>query len=267
MGAQCAVSSVVERLVYTEEAVGSIPTPRTMSEISIVYEDANLLVINKPAGLIVHPKNATDNQPSVCDWVQAHYPHLRDVGEPFSASGTPLPRWGILHRLDKETSGLLLIAKNDDVFYFLKKQFRERTISKSYQALVYGQPKEPAGTISFPLGRIGLKRTTQIVGKKLIDSKESVTEYRTLKNFEKYTLLDVSPKTGRTHQIRVHLKSINCPIAGDSVYAPKGWQPPQGLNRLFLHAYKLSFVTPDGKALTVECGLPDDLQKVLSVLE
>lgn len=236
-------------------------------KVPIVYEDSNLLVINKPAGLIVHPKNATDNQTSVCDWVAEHYPNLKDVGEPFNASGHSLPRYGILHRLDKETSGLLLIAKNDDAFYYLKKQFQAHTIQKSYWALVYGRPAVSPGLIDAPLGRIGMKRTVNLEGKKLVDGKASVTAYESVKFFKDYTLVNVTPKTGRTHQIRVHLKSINCPIAGDSVYAPKGWQPPTGLDRLFLHAYKLSFVSPDGNALTVECELPDELQKVLDMLQ
>ncbi len=238
-----------------------------MSEISIVYEDVNLLVINKPSGLIVHPKNATDEQPSVCDWVAANYPDLKDVGEPFSASGHPYPRHGIVHRLDKETSGLLLIAKTDEVFYYLKKQFQEHTIRKSYYALVYGRPAVSPGVIDAPMGRIGMKRTVQLEGKKLVDGKASVTEYESVKFFSKYTLVNVQPRTGRTHQIRVHLKSINCPIAGDTVYAPKGWQPPTGLDRLFLHAYRLVFTAPDGKSLTIECDLPPELQNVLDMLQ
>ncbi|MBX4189831.1 RluA family pseudouridine synthase [Candidatus Parcubacteria bacterium] len=236
-------------------------------QISIVYEDDNLLVINKPAGIITHPKNTTDIQPSVTDWVQAHYPNLKEIGESFVASGSPMPRYGIVHRLDKDTSGLLIITKNDKAFLFMKKQFQEHTLQKSYKALVYGRPKESPGIIDAPLGRIGMKRTTQLEGKKLIDGKESVTEYETIKTFDKYTLLDVHPKTGRTHQIRVHLKHIGCPIVGDLVYAPKGWQKPDQLNRLFLHAYKLTFTTPDGKILTLEADLPEDLQKVLSMLQ
>jgi 23S rRNA pseudouridine1911/1915/1917 synthase len=234
---------------------------------SIVYEDASLLVLNKPAGLIVHQKNETDNQASLVDWVIEHYPSLADVGEPFIASGFKSRRAGIVHRLDKETSGLILVAKNDDAFYFMKKQFQEHTISKSYFALVYGRPAMSPGVIDAPLGRVGMKRTTRLEGTKLIDGKASITEYESIRFFEKYTLVNVMPKTGRTHQIRVHLKSINCPIAGDTVYAPKGWQPPTGLTRLFLHAYKLSFVTPDSNSLTVECDLPEELQKVLDMLQ
>ena len=236
-------------------------------EIKKVYEDDNLLVINKPYGLIVHPKNLTDTQPSLTDWVVLNYPNLKNVGEPFIASGAPLPRTGIVHRLDKDTSGLLVIAKNDETFLFLKKQFQDHTIKKSYQALVYGRPKNSSGIINAPLGRIGMKRTIRMEGTKLIDGKESVTEYKTIRNFEKYTLLDVSPKTGRTHQIRVHLQSIGCPITGDIIYAPKGWQKPPNLTRLFLHAYRLEFVSPDGKSLTIEADIPEDLQKVLSSIE
>ena len=238
-----------------------------MTTPSIVYEDNNLLVLNKPAGLITHPKNATDDQASVTSWLIEKYPEIKDIGEPFIASGTPLPRAGVVHRLDKDTSGLILVAKSNDAFLYLKNLFQTRKIKKSYQALVYGKPKEPHGIINAPLGRIGLKRTTQIIGNKLIDEKDATTEYATLKSFQKYTLLDVSPKTGRTHQIRVHLKSIGCPIAGDLIYTPKDWQKPPGLTRLFLHAYKLKFEAPDGNLLVLETDLPDELQRVVNMLE
>lgn len=238
-----------------------------MQEITKVYEDDNILVVNKPYGLITHPKNAADTQPSLTDWVATNYPDLKDIGEPFDASGTPVSRYGIAHRLDKDTSGLIVIAKNQASFEYLKNLFQTHTIQKHYYALVHGRPKESSGTINAPLGRIGMKRTTQTEGKKMIDSKESITEYRTVRNFEKYTLLNVSPKTGRTHQIRVHLKSINCPIAGDPVYTPKGWQRPEGLSRLFLHAYKLEFAAPDGKRLAIEADLPKDLQNVINKLK
>ena len=246
-----------------------------------VYEDDNLLVINKPAGLIVHPKNATDEQESVVTWLMKEYPGLENVGEPFIASGTESIRAGIVHRLDKDTSGLLVVAKNNDSFYYLKSLFQTRKIQKHYYALVYGRPKEGSGVIDAPMGRIGLKRTIKLDGNKLVDGKDAVTEYSIKQGYANpddkvsgprqnrrgYTLLDVAPKTGRTHQIRVHLQSIGCPIVGDPVYGPKGWQKPEGLTRLFLHAYKLEFKTPDGKSLIIECDLPPDLQKVLSMLE
>jgi len=229
--------------------------------IPTVYEDKNILVINKPSGLITHPKNAEDNQDSVTGWLIEKYPEIKTVGE------DPL-RPGLVHRLDKDTSGLLVVAKNQDSFFYLKNLFQERKINKFYLALVYGKPKEPKGIIDAPLGRIGMKRTTQVRGnKKLKDKKEAVTEYSTLKNFRDFTLLEVSPHTGRTHQIRVHLKSIGTPVAGDPLYGPQNKTSPKGLERLFLHAYKLQFISPDGKALAFETDLPDDLQKFINELE
>lgn len=236
-------------------------------KISIAYEDPEILVVNKPSGLIIHQKNIDDKQPSVVDWVIENYPTLKNVGEPFIASGTEVPRAGIVHRLDKDTSGLLLIAKTSEAFFYFKDLFQTRKIKKHYLALVHGKLKEPKGTISSPLGRIGMKRTTKIIGKKLIDQKEAETEYQTVKSFQNYTLLELSPKTGRTHQLRVHLNSIGHPIAGDTIYGFRKLVPPPKLSRLFLHAYKLEFVTPSRKALNLELDLPQDLQNVLNKLE
>jgi 23S rRNA pseudouridine1911/1915/1917 synthase len=233
----------------------------------IVYEDNDLLVIDKPSRLIVHQKNLDDKQPSVVDWVVKNYPKLENIGEPFVASGKEVPRAGIIHRLDKDTSGLLIIAKNNEAFSYLKNLFQDRKIKKHYLALVNGKPKEPKGTISLPLGRIGLKRTTKIIGNKLIDKKEAETEYRTVRKYKDNTLLEVIPKTGRTHQIRVHLNSIGTPVAGDPVYGFKKATPPPDLKRLFLHAYKLEFTAPDGKKLVLETDLPEELQKILNVIE
>src|SRR3989338_5361733 len=177
----------------------------------IVYEDSEFIVVNKPAGLITHQKNIEDKQPSVVDWVILNYPEQKNIGEPFIASGTKVPRAGIVHRLDKETSGLLLIAKSDKSFYYFKDLFQTKRIKKHYLALIHGKPKEPKGTISSPLGRIGLKRTTKIIGQKLAN--------------------------------------------------------PTGLNRLFLHAYKLEFATPSNNALCIEADLPEELQNVLNMLD
>ena len=235
--------------------------------ISIVYEDQNLLVLNKPAGLITHPKNINDKQDSVTGWIIEKYPKLKSIGEPFIASGKEVPRSGVVHRLDKETSGLLVVAKNNESFFYLKKMFQERKIKKNYLALVEGIPKEKTGTISSPLGRIGLKRTTKIIGKKLTDKKEAETSYKVLRNFKNFTLLELMPKTGRTHQIRVHLNSIGHPITGDQIYGFKKRALPQKLDRLFLHAYKLEFTDPAGKKLVLETDLPDDLQNIINTLE
>ena len=254
----------------------------------IIYEDSDILVLNKPFGLITHPKNKNDTSESVVSWLTNNYPGIENIGEPFIASGTPMPRAGVVHRLDRDTSGLILVAKNNESFLFLKSLFQTRKIQKYYQALVAGQLKKPQGIIDSPLGRIGLKWTTKLNGpdaksiedprfgnhalhgpnrdKKMIDKKEAVTEYRTLKKFKKFTLLEVMPKTGRTHQIRVHLNSIGYPVCGDVIYGFKKNLKPPGLTRLFLHAYKLEFITPQGKALTIEVDLPAELSDVLENL-
>lgn len=229
--------------------------------ISVVYEDPNILVINKPSGLITHPKNAEDKQESVTGWLVKKYPATKNVGENSL-------RPGLVHRLDKDTSGLMVIAKNQNSFFYLKNLFQDRKIRKSYLALVIGKPKEPKGVIDVPMGRIGMKRTTRLMGnKKLKDKKEAVTEYGTLKNFHDFTLLEVSPHTGRTHQIRVHLKSIGTPIAGDPLYGHISLNSPKQPERLFLHAHKLQFLSPDGKSLAFETDLPDDLQKFINELK
>ena len=229
--------------------------------ISLVYEDNNLLIVNKPSGLITHPKNAEDKQDSLTGWLTERYPEIKTIGE------DPL-RPGLVHRLDKDTSGLLVIAKTQDSFFYLKSLFQDKKIKKFYLALVHGKPKESKGIIDAPMGRIGMKRTTQLHGKKkLKDEKTAVTEYSTLKNFNNFTLLEVSPHTGRTHQIRVHLKSIGNPIAGDPLYGHGGKKGPKEPSRLFLHAYKLQFVSPDGKSLAFEADLPEDLQKFINELE
>ena len=260
------LAQLVEHRIYTARVAGSSPAASTMNP-QIVYEDNDIIVVNKPSGLITHQKNITDDQPSLVDWVIKNYPQLKEVGEPFDASGTQVPRAGIVHRLDKETSGLIVIAKNNESFFYFKDLFQTKKIKKHYLALVHGKPKESKGIINSPLGRIGLKRTTKIIGNKLIDKKDAETEYKTVKNFVDFTLLEISPKTGRTHQIRVHLNSIGLPVCGDRVYGCKRLSPPPGPSRLFLHAYKLEFKTPRGESLVLEADLPEDLSNVLEKLE
>ena len=188
----------------------------------------------------------------------------KDLGEATS-NGVDL-RPGIVHRLDKETSGLLLIAKNQPAFDYLKKIFKDRTIKKTYVALVYGQVKEKTGVIDTPLGKLGIKQSTKISGKRELTEKAAVTEYKVLKKFKDYTLLELRPQTGRTHQIRVHLKSIGHPIVCDPLYAGKRHACPPALGRMFLHAQKLAFVSPAGAAITAESDLPPELSVFLEIL-
>ena len=229
----------------------------------IVYEDNELAVLNKPAGLLTHPKNLNDQSPSVTGWLIKRYPQLKTVGS------DPL-RPGIVHRLDKETSGLMVIAKTQEAFEYLKKLFQERKIQKTYLALVYGKPKNKAGKITTSLGKLGARQTVRIHGKKELKEKIAITEYRVLKNYSlaaaDYSLLEVRPHTGRTHQIRVHLNSLGHPVIGDPIYGGRRAASPPGLNRLFLHAQKLSFVSPSGKALALETDLPPELRSFLETI-
>ncbi len=227
--------------------------------LPIIYEDDHMLAINKPYGIAVHKVSPTDPQDTIADILVRERPYLAGVGE------SPL-RPGIVHRLDKETSGVMLIAKDQSTFEYLKNLFQTHQIHKEYLALVSGSPKEPTGTIDAPLGKLGTKQTTQIKGKRELVVREAVTDYEVQKTFADYSLIRVMPRTGRTHQIRVHLKHIGCPLVGDKLYAPKKPMPP-GLDRLFLHAWKLQFTGLDGKGIALEVALPEDLQKTLDMLE
>ncbi|PJE50368.1 MAG: RluA family pseudouridine synthase [Candidatus Yanofskybacteria bacterium CG10_big_fil_rev_8_21_14_0_10_36_16] len=238
-------------------------------DIQTIYEDKDLLIIDKPSGLITHKKNIEDDQPSVVDWVVKNYPELKDVGDFFMASGHEVQRAGIVHRLDKETSGLMVIAKNNPAFEYMQKQFHDRKVEKQYVALANGVPPKKSGVISLPLGRLGTIRTTRTDGdKKLVDKKEAETHYKIIKTYSenKYSLLELTPKTGRTHQLRVHLKSIGVPIVCDWLYGEKRFTCPSELRRLFLHAKKLSFTSPSGHAISAETDLPKELDDFLKTL-
>ncbi len=236
------------------------------SQIKIIYEDEDILILDKPSGLLTHPKNWNDKSESVISWLLKNRPLVKDVGDPSTGSGQANLRPGIVHRLDKETSGLLLIAKNQKSFEYLKELFQKREIIKTYIALVNGQLKNKKGVIETPLGKLGTKQTTRIQGKHELKEKSAITKYGVLKEYTDYSLLEVTPKTGRTHQIRVHLKSIGHPVVCDPLYAGKKLICPPELNRLFLHAQKLSFVSPASESLTVETDLPPDLDNFLKIL-
>jgi 23S rRNA pseudouridine1911/1915/1917 synthase len=227
--------------------------------LEVIYEDDHLLAVDKPYGLAVHKVSPTDPQGTLVDILVRERPYLAGVGE------SPL-RQGLVHRLDKETSGVILIAKDQPTFLYLKNLFRTRQVQKEYLALVSGSPRELSGTIAAPLGKLGTKQTTQLKGKRELTVRDAVTDYRVERSYRDYTLLRVMPRTGRTHQIRVHLKHIGCPVAGDKLYAPKRPRP-EGLDRLFLHAHRLSFTAPGGAALVLESPLPADLQNTLDVLQ
>ncbi len=232
----------------------------------IIYEDAYVLVINKPAGLIVHSDGRTV-EPSVAEWVLKKFPETRSVGEPWlSPQGETVERPGIVHRLDRTTSGVMIVAKTSAAYAFLKAQFQSRSVQKEYQAFVYGHPKKDSEVIEAEIRRT---RTTPPRwsaepggGKR----RAAVTEWEVLRRGadrqtgEAISLLLVRPNTGRTHQIRVHLKAIHHPVVCDSLYAPK--RPCLlGFSRPALHAWRLSLTIPSGEKKTFEAPLPEDFQK------
>jgi len=219
----------------------------------IIYKDPDFLVIDKPSGLLVHPPNAKDTEQNVAFWLLEKFPQTKDVGEDSM-------RPGIVHRLDRETSGLMIVALTQKSFNFFKEQFQEHKIKKTYLALVYGKVKNDSGTIDAPIGKIGTRQTTQIHGKKKLKEREAITHYKVLKRYTDYTLMEVQPKTGRTHQIRVHLKSIGNPVVCDKWYGGRRAICPPELGRLFLHAQKLEFTALSGKHLLLESGLTPRLQ-------
>lgn len=236
-----------------------------------IYEDADIVAINKPAGLIVHSDGRTV-EPSVAQWVLEKYPEAKEVGEPWtSPQGEVVLRPGIVHRLDRGTSGVLILAKTQAAYEFLKKQFQDRTTEKVYRTFVYGHPSADAGVIEAEIVRIrsvpprwGVARRGE--GKK---ERAAITAWHVLERGadndtgEKATYLEVCPKTGRTHQIRVHLKSINHPVVADPLYA-KGRPAILGFTRPALHALSLAITLPSGGRHTFEAPLPADFEAALA---
>ena len=227
-------------------------------KFKIIYEDENLLVIDKPAGIVVFPEGKTKEK-TIIDYLLENYPNLKNAGLS--------PRYGIVHRLDKDTSGILLIAQNNETLSFLQKQFKEGKVIKQYLALVVGLPKNTEGLISTLIGRSPQNSKKQKVylpfEPKAQGKREAVTEYEVLKKIEKYALLKVSPKTGRKHQIRAHLAYLGHPIAGDKLYGFKNQACPKDLNRQFLHANYLKIKLLDGGEKEFYSELPEELQKCL----
>jgi 23S rRNA pseudouridine1911/1915/1917 synthase len=232
-------------------------------DIPILYEDEDILVVNKPAGLVVHPDGKT-NEPALTDWVLEHFPHVQGVGEPTTLSnGAIIDRPGIVHRIDRETSGVLVIAKNQNSFEFLKKQFQDRVIEKSYRTFVYGIFKEKSGVIDRPIARSSgdFRKWTAERGRRG-EEREAVTEYSVLDEHGAFSFLSVFPKTGRTHQIRVHMKAVGHPVVCDKLYAPKR-EHALGFTRLALHAFSIRFVLPQGKEISVQAPYPEDFKQAL----
>ena len=223
--------------------------------LDILFENEHLLVVNKPAGMVVHP-SVGHASGTLVHAALAHSPEMVGIG------GEKRP--GVVHRLDKDTSGIILLAKNDAAHHFLQDQFRLRKTKKVYLALVDGSPPTPEGRIEAPIGRNTTHRKLMGVTD-ASKGREAVSEYFTRQSFSKHTLLEVHPLTGRTHQIRVHLAFIGCPVAADTVYGHR--RPSVPLSRHFLHAWKLTILLPGEKLPRIfEAPLAEELAQVLESL-
>ncbi len=226
------------------------PSPLSPEAIplNILYEDDDLLVVDKPAGLAVHPAPGHPGH-TLVNAILSHFPHLADISDSL--------RPGIVHRLDKDTSGVMLVAKNQIAQANLINQFKTRAIVKAYLVLVKGRLTPERGIIEAAIGRDPSNRKRMAV---VTEGREARTQYRVIKYIDDYTLLEVIPETGRTHQIRVHLSAIGYPVVGDPVYGVKS----PHLSRQFLHASRLGFKLPStGEYVEFTSELPSDLAKAL----
>ncbi|QQG45992.1 MAG: RluA family pseudouridine synthase [Candidatus Niyogibacteria bacterium] len=234
-------------------------------EPDIIYEDKNFLAVNKPYGIVVHP-DERHRDGTLAQSIVQKYPEIKNVGDRSARSWQERP--GIVHRLDKDTSGLLLVAKNQPAFDFLKNSFQKRLIKKTYLVLVMGELKKKDGRIDLPIARSRKSPMRRVAGRGLAGKeREAATEYRVTKSFNDFTLLEARPLTGRTHQIRAHFAAIGHPVVCDKIYGGKKPVCPAGLTRQFLHAWRLEFVSPTGAKLMLEADLPEDLDGVLRFLD
>ncbi|HUC88684.1 MAG TPA: RluA family pseudouridine synthase [Candidatus Paceibacterota bacterium] len=263
-----------------------------MKKIKILFEDKNLLALDKPAGIAVHADAKNFKQKTIADFIIKHDKSIADVGEPMTAEykgkEIKIKRPGIVHRLDKETSGVLLVAKNQKTFNFLKEQFQNHSIQKVYRMFVYGFVSDPKaslltgkrGVINAPIGRSPNDIRMWTAGRGAREPvHEAVTEYIVLNRFKdpsafgtspskgrkdetNFSYIEAYPKTGRTHQIRVHMRYINHPIVSDPLYRGEK-DLALGMKRLALHALSITFRMPNGELKTVASPLPADFKKVI----
>lgn len=226
--------------------------------ISIIHKDEHFLIINKPAGLIVHEADTDGDQPSVVDWIIENFDEIKHVGA--------IDRPGIVHRLDKDTSGILIIPRTNYAHGQFGAMFKERTIHKTYRALVEGAPHQQ-GSLDMPIGRHPVLRHkmatfTKSDAHRSTSIRDAITEYSVLEYFDECALVEAKPHTGRTHQIRVHLAALGHPLLGDQTYGKKSAH----IKRHALHAYQISFVF-NGRSYEFTCPVPQDFQQALERLK
>jgi len=232
-----------------------------MTDLSqkILYEDDDILAINKPAGLVVHFDGRTE-EANVSEWFVSKYPEARNVGEPLGEIDRP----GIVHRIDRETSGALLLARTEAGHECLKTQFQKREIEKIYHLFVYGEVKDESGMIDLKISRSKSDFRKRVAGR---EGREALTHFQVLKRAQdkSATFLEAQPKTGRTHQIRAHFKALHHPVVCDKLYASK--KPCLlGFERLALHAQTLTFKNVSGKSITIEAPYPNDFKNAVDMI-
>jgi len=235
-------------------------------DIEILYEDPDIVAVNKPSGLVVHSDGRTE-EVNLTDWILRKYPKTKGVGDALvNSEGKSIERSGIVHRLDRGTSGVLVIAKTKKGHATLKEQFQNRTLTKKYFAFVYGDMKDVYGIIDRPIGKSpsDFRRFSATRGAKG-EMKPAETWWTLIAFRSGFSFVEIEPKTGRTHQIRVHFKAINHPLVSDSLY---GAEKPKalGFERTALHASSISFINCKGKKVTVQAPLPKDFYEALSEL-
>ena len=247
--------------VQTNDAVTVAQPPRDRTRLEpqalpldVIFENEDLLVVNKPAGMVVHA-GAGQTQGTLVNALLAYVPELRALGDG--------DRPGIVHRLDKDTSGLIVVGKNSAAVAFLQRQFKLQEVEKVYLALIDGRPPSAAGLIEAPLARSPRQRKRFAVVQSP-SSRAAVTKYQTRERFSKHTLLELHPRTGRTHQIRVHLQFLGCPVVGDRVYGRKN--PSLPVERQQLHAWRLRIKIPGESSLReFEARIPEDLRSAIEM--
>ncbi len=240
-------------------------------QIPIITQTPDYIVINKPAGISVHASGQREEY-TISDWILENFPQTKDVGEPLTISnGVTIARHGIVHRLDKDTSGALLIALTQEAYEFFKNQFKEREIKKTYRVFLSGNLKEDHVTIQEPIGKHKKdfrKRTTARNSRG--ELKPAITFFHILKRFkienEPLMFVEAQPKTGRTHQIRVHARYMQHPVVSDPLYTRKK-ENPLGFKRLALHAYSLEFKDLKGLTQKIEAEFPEDFGYALTVVD
>src|SRR3989344_6906466 len=227
-------------------------------DLKILYQDQDVLALDKLANVVVFPEIQITSH-TLIDDILERFPEVKQVGE--------APRYGIVHRLDKDTSGVLLVAKTPEALIFLQKQFKNREVEKKYVALITGTIKEDSGKIHTLIGRSPADPRKQkaypIDQTSATGKREAITTYKVIERFKDYTLLEVKIETGRKHQIRCHLAHIHHPVAGDTMYGFKDSPTPKGLTRQFLHASYIKIRLPDGKIKECNSDLPEEFKKII----